>query len=58
MHDVLGLTTASTVRLAAAVGTASGLGEYFLACVGAALAIVFLVAIRPIEDRFGRKTRK
>ncbi len=57
-HEVIGLTTASTVWLAAAVGTACGLSEYLLAVFGAALAIVFLIVLRPIEDRVGYKARK
>lgn len=57
-HEVLGLTTASTIWLAAAVGTASGLTEYFVASAGSVLAVVFLVFLRPLEDRFGSKTKR
>ena len=56
-HEVLGLTTASTIWLAAAVGTACGLTEYFLAGSGASLAVVFLIVLRPIEDRYGYKAK-
>jgi putative Mg2+ transporter-C (MgtC) family protein len=56
-HEVLGLTTASTIWLSAAVGTASGMGEYFLAATAAAMAILLLVTLRPIEERYGRKVK-
>ena len=56
-QEVLGLTTASTIWLAAAVGTACGLNEYFLAATATVLAVFFLVLLRPVENYFGRKTK-
>lgn len=56
-HEVRGLTTASTIWLAAAVGTACGLSEYFLAAAGALFAVIFLVALQPLEKRFDRKLK-
>ena len=56
-HEVIGLTTASTIWLAAAIGTACGLREFSLAAIAAVLSIVVLIALRPIEAHFGKKTR-
>ncbi|WP_442511598.1 MgtC/SapB family protein [Novipirellula sp. SH528] len=50
-HEVFGLTTASTIWLSAAIGTACGLGEYPLAVTSVLLTIVVLVGLRPIEER-------
>ncbi|GAA4453249.1 MgtC/SapB family protein [Novipirellula rosea] len=50
-HEVFGLTTASTIWLSAAIGTACGLGEYPLAITSVLLTIVVLVGLRPIEER-------
>jgi putative Mg2+ transporter-C (MgtC) family protein len=57
-HEVKGLTTASTIWLAAAVGTASGLREYFLATTGAMFAVIFLVVLHPIEKYLSRKSKQ
>ena len=55
-HQVIGLTTASTIWLAAAIGTACGLREFSLATVAAVLSIAVLVSLRPIEAHFGKKS--
>ena len=56
-HEVIGLTTASTIWLAAAIGTACGLREFALATSAAVLSIVVLVSLRPIEAHFGKKSK-
>lgn len=56
-HGVLGLTSASTIWLSAAIGTACGLGQYPLAVTSAAMTISVLVVLRPVEDYFGKKTK-
>jgi len=55
-HEVIGLTTASTIWLAAAIGTTCGLKEFSLATTAAVLSIAVLVLLRPIEDYFDRKS--
>ena len=57
-HGVLGLTSASTIWLSAAIGTACGLGQYPLAVTSAVMTIVVLVILRPVEDYFGNKAKK
>lgn len=48
-EKIKGLTTASSIWLAAALGTVAGMGQYELAVVAALLAVVVLGVIRPIE---------
>jgi len=50
--EVKGLTTAASTWLTAAVGVACGLGELWLALVGAALAWFVLVPVGIIERRW------
>ena len=52
--EVKGLTTASSIWLAAAVGTVAGLGLYGLALVGTAFSLIVLAVLRPLEKRFER----
>lgn len=47
---VRGMTTAATVWVAAAVGIAAGLGQFALAGMVAALALVTLALLKPVED--------
>ena len=51
---VKGLTTASSIWLAAGVGTACGLAEFTLAVVGTAISVVVLAALRPVEKFLSR----
>ena len=51
-RTVEGLTTASTVWVAAALGIACGLGAWTVIVIGTALALVFLVLFEWIETRF------
>ena len=57
-HGVLGLTSASTIWLSAAIGTACGLGQYPLAVTSVVMTIVVLVILRPAEDHFGRRAKQ
>jgi putative Mg2+ transporter-C (MgtC) family protein len=52
--EVKGLTTASTVWLAAAMGTAAGLKLFELAVAAAIIAIAVLAVLRPIDKWFDR----
>ena len=53
--EVKGLTTASSIWLAAGVGTAAGCGAYRVAIGATVMSVVVLVALRPLEKRFGRR---
>jgi putative Mg2+ transporter-C (MgtC) family protein len=57
---VRGLTTAASIWVVASLGMAVGFGYYGIAIFAAAIVIITLVAIRPLEDRFfrGRKNRR
>jgi putative Mg2+ transporter-C (MgtC) family protein len=52
---VHGLTTAATIWVNAAIGVASGAGQYQLATFAAALTLVVLVVLPPIEIYFERR---
>jgi putative Mg2+ transporter-C (MgtC) family protein len=52
-NQVHGLTTAASVWLTAALGTAVGMGRIWLPIVGSVLAFIVLAALRPIEARMG-----
>lgn len=57
---VKGLTTASSIWVAAALGMAIGLGQYILAGVGTVLVVIILAFFARFDrlvDRFGRETR-
>lgn len=49
--EIKGITTASSIWLAAALGTASGMRLYPLALGGAVLSLIVLVVLRPVEKR-------
>ena len=51
--EIKGLTTASSIWLAAAVGTAAGLGQYLLACFAFAATLLTLFGVRPIDKWLG-----
>jgi putative Mg2+ transporter-C (MgtC) family protein len=46
--EVKGLTTASSIWLAAAVGTAAGLGLYLVAVLATVVSLVVLALLRPV----------
>jgi putative Mg2+ transporter-C (MgtC) family protein len=50
---ITGLTTASSIWLAAALGTLAGLGEFVPAAAATAMALVVLVVLRPLEKMLG-----
>jgi putative Mg2+ transporter-C (MgtC) family protein len=52
---VHGMTTAATIWVNAAIGVAAGTGQYALATFTAALTLVVLVALPPIETYFERR---
>jgi len=51
-EEVKGLTTAATIWVVASLGMAVGFGQYAIAITAAALVLVTLIALRPLEDRF------
>jgi putative Mg2+ transporter-C (MgtC) family protein len=50
-QQVHGLTTASSIWLAAALGTAAGLGRVWLTLLGSIFALVILATLRRFEQR-------
>jgi putative Mg2+ transporter-C (MgtC) family protein len=52
---VHGMTTAATIWVNAAIGVAAGLGQYSLATFTAALTLVVLIVLPPIEIYFERR---
>ena len=52
--EVKGLTTASSIWLSAALGTAAGLAHYELATAAILVALVVLAVLRPIDKWVGR----
>jgi putative Mg2+ transporter-C (MgtC) family protein len=59
LHDksrmkIHGLTTASTVWIAAVLGVAAGLGAWFIVVAGSAIALLLLVAGSTLEARLER----
>jgi putative Mg2+ transporter-C (MgtC) family protein len=55
---VVGLTTAATVWVVAAIGTAVGAGAFIDATGGTALIMLVLVGLRPFEQRLAAKRRR
>jgi putative Mg2+ transporter-C (MgtC) family protein len=51
---VRGLTTAASIWVVASIGMAVGFGYYGIAVFTAAIVLITLVAIRPLENRFFR----
>jgi putative Mg2+ transporter-C (MgtC) family protein len=54
-ETVHGMTTAATIWVNAAIGVAAGTGQYSLATFAAALTLVVLVVLPPIETYFERR---
>lgn len=52
---VRGLTTASSIWVAAALGAAAGLGEYALAAAGGCIAILVLFVLKPLSRLLTRR---
>jgi putative Mg2+ transporter-C (MgtC) family protein len=55
--EVKGLTTASAIWLAAAVGTAAGLAQYSVAVVATLITLIVLALLRPLEKRLNQRGR-
>lgn len=53
--SVHGVTTAATVWVNAALGTAAGAGQYTLAIVGGAITLAVLAVLGPIEGAIERR---
>ena len=54
-QEIKGLTTASSIWLSAALGTAAGLAEYALATAAAIISLFVLGVLGPIEKYFERR---
>lgn len=54
--EVKGLTTATSVWLTAALGTAAGFAMYKLALAAALISLVVLALLRPLGKRIGTRT--
>jgi len=54
---VRGLTTAASIWVVASLGMAAGFGYFVVAAFSAAVVIITLVAIRPLENRFLKNSR-
>jgi putative Mg2+ transporter-C (MgtC) family protein len=53
--DIKGLTTASSIWLAAALGTAAGMAEYELAAAGLCVSLFVLAVLGPLENAIARR---
>lgn len=53
---VRGLTTAASIWVVASLGMAIGFGYYGVAIFTAAIVLITLIAIRPIENRFFKES--
>jgi putative Mg2+ transporter-C (MgtC) family protein len=54
-QEIKGLTTASSIWLAAAVGIAAGMAEYALAAAAMGVSLVVLVVLRPLDRRLNER---
>ncbi|MGB9366476.1 MAG: MgtC/SapB family protein [Xanthobacteraceae bacterium] len=57
-NKVHGLTTATTVLIAAALGIACGLGDWLVAAAGLALALVILIVLKRFEASVTREPER
>jgi len=55
---VHGLTTATTVWIAAALGIACGIADWLVAATGLVLALVILIALKKFEKRVAREPER
>lgn len=53
-NQVSGLTTASSLLMASAIGIAAGLGSYLLALGASLLCVIVLAVFRRLEDRMAK----
>ena len=54
--EIHGLTTASSIWLAAAIGTACGVRQFGISCVAVVMAIGILYGLRQVESLFDTKS--
>ncbi len=57
-REIKGLTTASSIWLAAALGAGAGLADYALAFASALISLFVLAVLGPIEQLFERRHRR
>jgi putative Mg2+ transporter-C (MgtC) family protein len=57
-NEIRGLTTAASVWLTAALGTAVGVGRIWLPLGGALVAVAILAVLRPLERAMGDKSKQ
>jgi putative Mg2+ transporter-C (MgtC) family protein len=57
-QEIKGLTTASSIWLSAALGTAAGLAEYALATAAAIVSLFVLGVLGPMDKYFERRQAK
>jgi putative Mg2+ transporter-C (MgtC) family protein len=57
-QEIKGLTTASSIWLAAALGSVAGLGEYAIAVAAALISLFVLAVLGPLEKLFERRQAK
>ncbi len=55
LREIQGLTTASSIWLAAALGSAAGLAEYELAAAGLCVSLFVLGVLGPVENKLARR---
>ena len=56
-EEVVGLTTAATIWVNAAVGVAAGAGRYGLAAVSTVVVLLVLTALIPLEKALARRAK-
>jgi len=54
--SIVGMTTAATIWVNAAVGVAAGAGEYTMASVATAITLIVLALLGPLEAYFERRS--
>jgi putative Mg2+ transporter-C (MgtC) family protein len=54
-ENVHGMTTAATIWVNAAIGTAAGAGEYLMSSLATLITLVVLALLAPLEDYFERR---
>jgi putative Mg2+ transporter-C (MgtC) family protein len=57
-NKVHGLTTATTVWIAAALGIACGLADWLVVATGLVLALAILIVLKMVERRLSRDLEK
>jgi len=56
--EIQGLTTASSIWMAAALGTVAGMGEFALAAASGLISVVVLVLLRPLTKAIGNGSQQ